>query len=292
MRSPLFILIAAFLVSLLVAQYVGGFRNLETGMSSPTNGSDLLLSLLRRDQTLGPALAAADRGDSAALLTWLNAAEPLTRQTLVVVLMQIALNRDGLKVDDDSHATDQAFYRYRQRFTAFVNIPTGDPALDADLDNLLAYILVAGTAQPSAADVALAQHILPRLTKQVERTPTSAVWDTIGCVHYVAGEDAKAKAAFQQAVTLAERELIKIEAKKKPAAERVINLFRSRLQTAQDADLRAVEKRGDPTVRTPLPLPLVQLVPAETSRSPTTTPSITTASDSPAALPLPASQAP
>lgn len=255
MRSPLFILIAAFLVSLLVAQYAGSFRTVDNPLTGPTNGSDLLLSLLRRDQTLGPALAAADQGDGAALLTWLYAAEPVTRQSLIVVLMQIALNHDGLKADDDSHATDQAFHRYRQRFTAFVNIPTGDAALDADLDNLLAYVLVAGTAQPSAADVALAKHLLPRLEKQVERTPTSAVWDTIGCVYYVAGDDAKAKAAFHQAVTLAERELVKIDTKKRPAAERILALFRSRLQTAQDADLRAVEKRGEAaTARAPLPV--------------------------------------
>ena len=266
MRSPLFILIAAFMVTLLVAQYAGGFRSLnnqfgsQTGSNSDnkkpgsTHGSDLLLSLLRRDQTLGPALAAADRGDSAALLAWLNAAEPLTRQTLAVVVMHIALDHDGLKIDDESNASDQAYHRYRQRLIAFVNIPTGDADLDAELDNLLAYVLVAGTAQPSETDVALAKHILPRLEKQVERTPTSAVWDTIGCVYYVAGDDAKAKAAFLQAVTLAERELVKIETKKRPAFERSLALFRSRLQTAQDADLRAVEKRGDATVRAPLPV--------------------------------------
>lgn len=271
MRSPLFILIAAFLVSLLVAQYAGSFRAFDyqsdIQKAGTTHGSDLLLSLLRRDQTLGPALAAADRGDSAALLTWLNAAEPLTRQALAVVVMHIALNHDGLTIDDDSHATDQAFHRYRQRLTAFVNIPTGDAALDADLDNLLAYVLVAGTAQPSETDVALAKHILPRLEKQVEHTPTSAVWDTIGCVYYVAGDDAKSKAAFLQAVTLAERELAKIDTKKRPAAERGLTLFRSRLQTAQDADLRAVEKRGNATVR--VPLPVVEAVPvAEAVQSP------------------------
>lgn len=273
MRSPLFILIAAFLVSLLVAQYAGGFRNLDNGLSKPSAGSDLLLDLLRRDQSLGPALAAADQGDGAPLLTWLNAAEPLTRQSLVVVLMQIALNHDGLKADDDSHATDQAFHRYRRRFSAFVNIPTGDPALDADLDNLLAYVLVAGTAEPSAADVSLAKHILPRLEKQAERTPTSAVWDTIGCIYYVAGDDAKAKAAFQQAVTLAEGELPKVDAKKRPGAERILALFRSRLDIAQEADLRGVEKRGETAPRVPLPLaiPAPSAIPVE---APTTSPPV------------------
>jgi len=284
MRSPLFILIAAFLVSLLVAQYAGGFRNFDNAISTPSNGSDLLLSLLHRDQSLGPALAAADRGDSAALLTWLNAAEPLTRQSLVVVLMQIALNHDGLKADDDSHATDQAFHRYRQRFTAFVNIPTGDAALDADLDNLLAYVLVAGTPQPSAADVELAKHILPRLEKQVEHASTSAVWDTIGCVYYIARDDAKAKAAFQQAVTLAEHELPKVDAKKRPGAERILALFRSRLQTAQEADLRGVEKRGETAPRAPLPLATDAPVPAPISAS--------TSSAVPAKVSSPASPAP
>ena len=280
MRSPLFILIAAFMVTLLVAQYAGGFRSFDNQFGSQTGsntdnkkpgstrGSDLLLSLLRRDQTLGPALAAADRGDSAALLAWLNAAEPLTRQTLAVVVMHIALDHDGLKIDEESYASDQAYHRYRQRLIAFVNIPTGDADLDAELDNLLAYVLVAGTAQPSETDVALAKRILPRLEKQVERTPTSAVWDTIGCVYYVAGDDAKAKAAFLQAVTLAERELVKIETKKRPAFERSLALFRSRLQTAQDADLRAVENRGDATVRAPLPVAVVAEVTGVTEVEP------------------------
>jgi hypothetical protein len=253
MRSPLFILVAAFLVSLLIAQYVGSFHAFQAPSKS-TNGSDLLLTLLHRDQTLAPALAAADGGDGAPLLAWLNAADPLTRQTLVVVLEHIARSHDGLDRDDDSAAMDAAFYRYRQRFIAFVNIPTGDSDLDAELDNLLAYILVAGTSQPSASDVNVAKQILPRLEKQVEHTPTSAVWDTIGCVYYVSSEDAKAKAAFQQAVNCAERELAKSEAAKKPLLERTLSLARRRLQVAQESDLRAVEKRGSTIPRAPLPL--------------------------------------
>ena len=262
MRSPLFILIAAFLISLVIAQYAGSFRAFNETPASNANGSDLLLTVLRRDQSLGPALAAADRGDSAPLLAWLNAAEPFARQSLAAVLMHVAWSHDGLKSDDDSALADAAFYRYRQRFIAFVNIPTGDAEIDAMLDNLLAYILVAGTSQPSAADVALAKHILPRLEKQVEHTPSSGVWDTIGCVYYVAGEDAKAKAAFHQAVTLGERELAKVETAKKPAVERALNLARRRLQTAQEADLRGIEKRGDPLARVPLPLMEAVLSPA------------------------------
>jgi hypothetical protein len=264
MRSPLFILVAAFLVSLLIAQYVGSFHAFQ-GSPKTASGSDLLLTLLRRDQSLAPALAAADRGDSAPLLEWLNAADPLTRQTLVMVLEHIALSHDGLDGLDrnnDSAAMDAAFYRYRQRFIAFVNIPTGDRDLDAELDNLLAYILVAGTSQPSASDVGLAKQILPRLEKQVEQTPTSAVWDTIGCVYYVSGEDAKAKVAFQQAVNCAEREMAKIEAAKKPTLERTLSLARRRLQAAQEADLRAVEKRGSTIPRVALPLNETSSAPA------------------------------
>ncbi len=267
MRSPLFILVAAFLISLMIAQYAGSFRAFEETPASSVNGSDLLLTVLRRDQSLGPALAAADSGDSAPLLAWLNAAEPFARQSVAAVLMHVAWSHDGLKSDDDSALADAAFYRFRQRFTAFVNIPTGDADLDAMLDNLLAYILVAGTRHPSATDVALAKHILPRLEKQVEHTPTSGVWDTIGCVYYVAGEDAKAKVAFQQAVTLAERDLAKVETAKKPAAERTLSLARRRLQAAQEADLRAVEKRGDPFMRSPLPL--IETAQASPASSPT-----------------------
>jgi hypothetical protein len=253
MRSPLFILVAAFLASLLIAQYVGSFHAFQ-GSPKTANGSDLLLTMLRRDPSLAPVLAAADRGDSAPLLAWLNAADPLTRQTLFVVLKHVAWSHDGLDPADDSTAMDAAIYRYRQRFIAFVNIPTGDPDLDAELDNLLAYTLVAGTSQPSASDVILAKQILPRLERAVEQTPSSAVWDTIGCVYYVSGEDAKAKVAFQQAVTCAEREIPKANALVKPILERALSLARRRLQAAQEADLRAVEKRGSTIPRAPLPL--------------------------------------
>lgn len=269
MRSPLFILVAAFLISLLIAQYAGSFRAFEETPASANslNGSDLLLTLLRRDQSLGPALAATDHGDNAPLLAWLNAAEPFTRQSLARVLMHIAWSHDGLKSDDDSELADAAVYRYRQRFTAFVNIPTGNADLDATLDNLLAYVLVAGTRHPTAQDVALAKHILPRIEKHVEHVPSSGEWDTIGCVYYAAGEDAKAKAAFQHAMTLAEQELAKTPTEKKPAAERTLNLAHRRLQAAQEADLRGIEKRGDPYTRAPLPL--IETAPS-TSTSPLT----------------------
>lgn len=269
MRSPLFILIAAFLVSLLVAQFAGGIPAMA---GTTSTGSDLLLLMLRHDPHLAPALASADNGDGAPLLAWLNAADARSRQNLAVVTKLVAMQHDGLSALDDSTASDRALHRYRQRLTAFVNIPTGDPDVDAELDNLLAYILVAGVTQPSAADVALAQRLLPRLDKQMQHAPNAAVFDTIGCVHYVSGELAKAKAAFQQAVTLGERDLSKVDAKTKPNAERALALYRRRLQTAQEADLRAVEKRAATSTAGDLrpPLPLADEAPATPPQLPPT----------------------
>lgn len=256
MRSPLFILLAAFLVALLVAQYAGDSRA-KSALSATTGGSDLLLLMTSHDPHLAPALAAADAGDSAPLLTWLNAAPSQTRQALAGVLTRIALQRDGLALDDQTSAVDRAMYRYRLRFTTFLNIPTGDTEIDEKLDNQLAYILVAGTSQPTATDIAVAMRILPRLEKQVARTPSSAVWDTIGCVAYVSGDSAKSKVAFQHAVTLGERELGSAGTKEKPFVAAALELARRRLQVAQETDLRAVEQRTTAetaTARPPLPL--------------------------------------
>ena len=75
------------------------------------------------------------------------------------------------------------------------------------IDNYLAYGLVAGTAEPTVADLAAARSVLPRLEKYLATNPTEhGVHDTVGCVHFALGDFAKAVTAFEAAVKRAEAE--------------------------------------------------------------------------------------
>jgi hypothetical protein len=247
MRSPLFILVATFILTLIVAQEFSQDRG-SVGRGKPL---DLFGELLRQHPDLGAALAAADRGESAPLLSWLNGAPPLSRQALAKILAKAANPAAGLAEDDMSRRSDEAFYRWRERFATFVNIPTGNPTLDASLDNLIAYVSVAGTEQPTPADIARARGLLPRIEKNVTREPDHALYDTIGCVYFVLGDYTRAREAFANAVRLCEKETGTSEAGKIAAA--TLPLYRERLAVAVATDLRTVEQRADPATRPHLP---------------------------------------
>ncbi len=249
MRSPLFILITAFVLSLLVAQQVNRFSP-----AHPESAVDRLLAVVRREPALAPALAAADRGEGGPLMEWLNAASAIDRVSVAGMILDLGYSGAGLKRDDDSPAADAALYRYRHRLAAFANIPTGKDEADEQIDNILAYVCVAGTPTPSAEDLAIAKRLLPRLEKQMEKHPAHEVWDTIGCVHFVAGEYGKARAAHEEAVRLAEKALAKASGDEKAALERQVPLYRLRRQAAIDADLRAIEGGGKTGPAPALPL--------------------------------------
>ena len=74
MRSPLFILLAAFILSLLVAQQFSSTR-----LGRTPDAVDLMQDLLGRRPALGAAIAAADRHDQGPLLAWLNSADSIER---------------------------------------------------------------------------------------------------------------------------------------------------------------------------------------------------------------------
>ncbi len=250
MRSPLFILIAAFLVTLLIAQQFGGM--VRAGV--PADGVDVLLTLTRRSPELATALAVADRGDAAPLMAWLNAAPALDRQAVAGITMAVAFADAGLRRDDRGPAADAALYRYRTRLTAFTNISTGDEDLDHTLDNLLAYVLVAGTPQPTAEDLALARRLVPRLEKRMTVAPASAVWDTIGCVRFTAGDLAGARSAFDEAVRLGRSELARASGEELKDLQQAMPLYLARQEAAGHADRRSVENRGAPAAPPRLPL--------------------------------------
>ena len=151
-----------------------------------------------RDHELNQALQAADRGDHQPLAVWLSRAEQQERETVGFLVNNQILKDMGVDADGDLRTDDRPLYRWRHRLMAFQDVVTGNARLDQQLDNDLAYAVVAGTSEPTPADLAVARAILPRLIKQVSTAEgDSAVHDTIGCVHFVLGDYAKAVTAFE-----------------------------------------------------------------------------------------------
>jgi hypothetical protein len=158
------------------------------------------------DRDLGAALAAADQGNPAALATWLNRADSQQRRSLAVVLYRLVVVGAGVDQDKDALNDDRVAYRYRDRLRAFLNVGIGEQPADIELnhemDNLLAYTVVAGTTLPTAQDLEVARTLLPRLEASVKDHPAHAVYDTIGCVRYALGDFALARDAFAEASRL------------------------------------------------------------------------------------------
>lgn len=274
MRSPLFILLAAFILSMLVAQQLGSLHRGRT-----VDAVDVTQDFLLLRPALGPAIAAADHNDQAPLLAWLNSAEPGERQRLVGVLLAVAALDDGLNLEDKQAPRDATLYRHRRRFTAFVNIPTGEPATDAMLDNLVAYIGVAGTRQPTSEDLALALKLVPRLEKRLTHDGSHGVYDTVGCIYFIHGDFAKSKAAFTEAVKLGERDATSGSAAERAETQRALLLYHKRLEAATAADLQAIEQRTPPPA--PILLPLAAEVPGSEAPLPRSAPLPTPAAGKP-----------
>ncbi len=168
-----------------------------------------LQSWVARDRALGEALQAADGGDHMPLAIWLNRADESQRELFALQVNRQIFRDFGVDADGDPRFDDRPIYRWRHRLMAFQEVVTGNPELDQQLDNDLAYGLVAGTSDPTARDLAVARGILPRLIKQnatgVTTDRDDGLLDTIGCVHFVLGEYAKAVPAFEAALAQLER---------------------------------------------------------------------------------------
>lgn len=166
-----------------------------------------------RDPSLGQALQAADNGDHLPLAVWLNRTDSEQRKTFAM-LVEAQINKDmGVDADGDRRFDDRPLYRWRHRLMAFQDIATGNAEIDLMLDNHLAYGVVAGTTEPTASDRAVARRILPRLIKHLSIKPGNhAVQDTVGCVHFVLGDFAKAVTAFEAVLTGFEEEMARSSA--------------------------------------------------------------------------------
>jgi len=231
-----------------------------------------LTAMARSDPALGKALAAADDDrDSGPLADWYGRAAYPARELLVNLHLDlckaVATPATDAPADGD---IDRAIYRFRHRLAAFVNVSSGNPGLDANLDNTLAYGLVAGAVQPTADDLALARSILPRLEAWQAKHPDHAVADTIACLHYVFADDLKARDGWTWALA----ELAKDRELDVALKARTQRLYGARLQAAQGAIATAGRTRA------PLPLEWTPPPVAETA------PTVGAAAPPPSASPL------
>lgn len=166
-----------------------------------------------RDPGLGQALQAADKGDHLPLAIWLNRTDSEQRKTFAMLVEAQIIKDMGVDADGDRRFDDRPLYRWRHRLMAFQDIATGNAEIDLMLDNHLAYGLVAGTTEPTASDREVARRILPRLIKHVSVKPGDhAVQDTVGSVHFVLGDFAKAVTAFEAVLKGFEEEMARSSA--------------------------------------------------------------------------------
>ena len=239
MRNPLLLVFTLFIAALVLAWVVDPQRR-----AAAAGGVDQLLAQIQLSPALGPALVAADRGDAQPLTAWLSEASRDSRRSLWRALYHCARDRGphlaNGQIDDDR----VPYHLYRHRFLAFTAVPLGDTSLEVDSDNLGAYLLVAPPVVPTADDLAKAKALLPRL--QAAAGSEHAIWDTIGCVYFRAGDWTAAKSAFDRAVTLA-------ETSKEDGIELHRALYHRRLAAAETNARQSAEQRGTP--QPPLDLP-------------------------------------
>jgi Zn-dependent protease with chaperone function len=160
-----------------------------------------------RDPGLGQALQAADLGDHQPLAIWLNRSDSEQRKSFAMLVSNQIILEMGVDAEGDRRFDDRPIYRWRHRLMAFQNVGTGNPQIDLELDNELAYGLVAGTTEPTAMDLQVARNILPRLIKHLVGSPSDhATHDTVGCVRFAQGEFAMAVTSFEAVLKAFENE--------------------------------------------------------------------------------------
>lgn len=186
---------------------------------------------------LARALAAADAGNSGPLIAWLSGADLAERQRLAWLLLGSV---ERLPADDGS------LWRWRHRLAALAVVRLGDEALELAADNAWAYALV-GEGAAGEAELMQARALLPRLEQAAARLPAArvhALWDTVACIRFAAGEWERAAEAWRTALAGVEADAATDAAGR--AAPRA--LYERRLQAAL---ANAARPPGEP----PLPLP-------------------------------------
>lgn len=214
MRFSLILLLVIMAVALAVNAWLTAPLS-----STPVEATTQLEQWSRSDEDLQQALESADQGDPTALSKWYQRATMLDKRRLLYLHFALL----------ESEAEAPSIYRYKRRLTAFVGIDTGDPSLNLQLDNTLAYGLVAGTLAPTSQDLDQARQLLPNLEQAVIKDPDHAIYDTIGCVHFVLKNYAKARDAFANARNRLASET-KIPA---PLRTRLEELYGGRLAAAE-----------------------------------------------------------
>ncbi len=241
MRFSLVLLFSVLIASLALNWYLSPAR-VSARRGEPRVELD---AWKQREADLGLALEKADAGDPSELGTWYARAKPAERERLLGLCLDLLAPPPG------QVANDALLYRFRHRFIAFAGIDSGNPARNLELDNTLAYALVAGTPSPTNEDRDLARKLLPSLEQAVARPglglgSTHPLQDTIGCVHFVLGNHQKARDAFAGALS----ELAKVRTIDPAVRVHVENLYRRRLEAAtRNANTNAANGQ-------PLPLPL------------------------------------
>ena len=149
-------------------------------------------ALRQQDTQLDQALTQAQDGDRAGLQRWLVQEPPATRRNLATAILH-RLSDESIRSDD------RLLCDHRHWLIPFAEVSTGDDWLDTAMDNCLAYGLSAGTRNHSDAEISIMQGLLEPLTKAATDLEDGAIWDTVGCLHFVLGDRSAAINAFQEA---------------------------------------------------------------------------------------------
>ncbi len=250
-RAMLLLLVIVFSVSAGWDWYLKG-----SGAGTAQTAVADLKAWQQRDPDLDRALENADRGDPKLLLRWIAEASPVRRQRLAELILNLAA------VPDDAEAV-RVLYRLRHRLATFHRLGTGNPAVNLNLDNALAYGLAAGAEQLGAEETELLRDKLVRLDAALKANSQHAIWDTVGCIHYRLGNYQRAKESFASARSQLPRD----PAWPEPDRKRSQELYQQREAAAVNA------LHGLP----PAPLPMMPAVaapppaPAPGHSPPTTT---------------------
>ena len=215
------------LLGLIAAMFLVQLVEVGRSRAALERPDEALSALTKQYPELGPALVAADRGETQLLTTWLVRAPVLVRQTMANAVMGSSMQGAPLAPDGKSLPDDQTGWNARYRMMAFVRVGTGLPAIDHELDNALAYTLVVGSPTVSPGDLTLAGDIAERIERRLRAEPHHGRYDTLGCVRFRQGFWAKAKEAFAQA-----NELLAKEDGKQAGHAITVALYKARLEAA------------------------------------------------------------
>jgi Zn-dependent protease with chaperone function len=210
MRSFILALCCAFAAALAVQFWTSPE---VLGRADSNQAGQILATWTASDRDLAEGLAAADAGDPRHLAAWINRADSLDRQRLAHILMQVGI------------ADTREAYRQRHRLRPFLDLDTGNPSLDHELENSLAYIVVAGADAPTAQDLAIAGSLLPRLEARASQEAQHELLDTVGCIRFAQQDWSGAVAYFARAVELSTAE--------RAAPAELRSLYQRRLDAAR-----------------------------------------------------------